>query len=186
MKVKCVNLGGAALLAADIASGNTRRSVFHVTPGREYTVYGVLFRKAVLSYLIQADTGFPQWTSASLFQVVCGRVSRFWVYVDWSSDEVEYLAVMTFPEFVQSYDIYNQLALGDDSAREMFYKLQRSADLEFLDASVEKTAEAPGENWLQCPLCGDAWESETPDAMVRCPKCQSVLRNPKHKPVGPR
>ena len=177
MKVKCVNTGGEALLAADISSGNTRRSVFHVTPGREYMVYGVLFCDAVLSYLIQADTGFPDWEPASLFQVVCGRVSRLWVLADWSDSK--YFVVITFPEFVRSPEAFDQLALGDDSAREMFYIRQQSADLEFLDPGVEKTAVAVEGNWLQCHQCSNAWESETPDAMVRCPECRSVLRNPK-------
>jgi len=183
MKVNCVSIGGAALLTADIASGNTRSSVFHVTLGRHYSVYGVLFCDAVLNYLIQDDTGFPQWNPASLFQVVCGRVSRSWVCVNWSS--TKYFAVMSFPELVQSPDVFDQLALGDDSAREMFYKRQQSADLEFLDPSVEKTAEALDGNWLQCPLCSDAWESESLDAMVRCPKCQSVSRNPKYQSECP-
>ena len=178
MKVNCVNIGGAALLAADIASGNTPSSVFHVTLGRDYTVYGVLFRGPVLSYLIQADTGLPQWTPASLFQVVCSRVSRTWVCVNWSS--TEYFAVVSFPELVQSPEVLDQLTLGDSSAREMFYKRQQSADLEFLNPSVEKTAEALDGDWLQCPLCSDAWESGSLDAMVRCPKCQSVSRNPKY------
>ncbi len=88
---------------------------------------------------------------------------------------------MSFPELVQSRDVFDQLALGDDLARAMFYKLQRSADLEWLDPGTEKTAEALDGNWLQCPLCSDAWESESLDAMVRCPTCQGVSRNPKYR-----
>jgi hypothetical protein len=87
MKVKCVNKGGEALLAADIAAGRMRSSKFHVTVGRDYAVYGVLFRKAVLSYLIVDDTGLPYWNAASLLQVVCGRVSRPWVLADWRTDQ---------------------------------------------------------------------------------------------------
>jgi uncharacterized CHY-type Zn-finger protein len=177
MKVRCVNTGGEALLAADIASGNTRSSVFHVTLARDYTVYGVVFCRSVLDYLVQADTGSPQWTPASLFQVVCGRVSRHWVFADWSS--TEYIAAMTFAEFTESPEAFDQLVEGDDAACGMFYTLQQSADLEFVDPSVTKAAEAIDGNWVLCPVCSDAWEFESTDAMVRCPKCQSVLRSPR-------
>ena len=176
MKIRCVNTGGEALLAADIASGNTRSSEFHVTPGRDYTVYGVVFRRSVLSYLIQANTGFPQWTPASLFQVVCGRVSRHWMFADWSSGE--YIAAMTFAEFVETPEAFDGLVEGEDSAREVFYRRKESADLEFMDPAVTRAAETLDGDWMQCPACSEAWECESPDAMVKCPKCQSVLRSP--------
>jgi predicted Zn-ribbon and HTH transcriptional regulator len=86
---------------------------------------------------------------------------------------------VTFPEFVQSQEAFNDLALGEHAAREAFYKWQQYADLEFLDASAEKMAENIDGHWLLCPACCDAWEFESPDAMVRCPKCHSILRNPK-------
>jgi hypothetical protein len=178
MKVECVNTGGEALLAADIASGNTRSSKFHVTPGRNYTVYGVLYLRSVLKYLIQADNGTPQWKPASLFQVVCGCVSRHWVFADWSTEE--YCAAMTFAEFVQSPEAFDELADGDDSARQVFFARRQSADLEFLDSSVTATAQTLDCSWLQCPVCCDAWESHSPDAMVRCPECHSVSRNPRY------
>lgn len=179
MKVKCSNTGGEALLAADIASGNTRSSDFYVTLVREYIVYGVAFSsRAVVSYLIQADTGFPQWTPASLFDVVCGRVSRYWILVNWPTSG-KYFTVITFPEFVQSQEQHDRLAEGDDLARAMFFRRKQLADLEFLDPSVQEWAVALEDKWLQCPFCSDAWKSGCLDAMVRCPTCERVSRNPK-------
>lgn len=182
MKVECVNTGGEALLAADIASGDTRSSEFHVTPGCNYTVYGVLYRRSALSYLIQADDGIPQWTPASLFHVVRGDVSRHWRFADWSS--AEYVAAMTFAEFVETAEAFDQLVEGEELAREMFYRRKESADLEFLDPAVTKVADALDGPWVQCPVCSDAWECESTDAMVRCPQCQSVLRSPMKKKRG--
>jgi hypothetical protein len=86
MRIKCVTVGGMGLLAADVTAGNTRISVFHVAVGRIYNVYGLLFANAVLSYLIVDDAGSPSWYPGSLFQIVDGRVSRHWCFVNWSRE----------------------------------------------------------------------------------------------------
>ena len=36
-------------------------------------------------------------------------------------------------------------------------------------------------NWLMCPLCNDAWESQSLYGMVRCPKCKKRLHNPRYQ-----
>ena len=180
MKVRCINTGGEVLRTVDIAAGNTRLSVFHVTVGREYAVYGVLLIDAVLHYLIEEDTGLPIWNPASLFQIVCGHVSRSWVIADWSPAN-SYFVVMSFPEFVESQKAFDELSLGDEVARSAFFKRKELADLEFLDLSVEKAALPVEGNWLQCPFCGDAWQSTGLDAMARCPACQRISRNPNYQ-----
>ena len=166
-------------MAADIASGNTRASVFHVIEGQEYTVYGVLFFRAVVSYLIR-DSGKPSWTPASLFEVTCSRTSRLWHFVNWSSADA-YVCVMTFPELIQSQEIFDQLALGDESACTAFLKLSRLADLEFPDPAIKETAKLLEDHWLLCPFCSEASEATTSDAMVKCPSCQKVFNNPAYR-----
>lgn len=44
---------------------------------------------------------------------------------------------------------------------------------------IKNVAQDLGENWLMCPLCQDAWQSQTKDGMVLCPKCNNKLHNPK-------
>ena len=179
MLVKCINTGGASLSVADIASGNTRSSDFHVYLGREYRVYGLLFHDAVITYLIVDETGRPAWEPASLFEVLCGRPSRHWRFYNWSTSL--YFGVMSFPELVQSVELYDKLALGDNAARTEFFKLKTKADLEFLDASVSAVAQSLEDDWLQCPFCSDAWQTKGPDEMVQCSSCQQISRNPRHQ-----
>jgi hypothetical protein len=179
MKVMCVNSGGPALLTADIASGNTRSSVFHVTVGRDYFVYGVLFNDAVLKYLVEDDTGRPTWEPASLFEVICGRVSRSWIFPNWANAG-RYVAAMSFPEFVEDPESFDRLSVGDKAARAAFTVRKQTADLEFPDPLVRETAKSLQDDWLQCPFCSDAWQSTTLDPIVRCPACQKVSRNPKN------
>jgi hypothetical protein len=176
MLIKCINTGGSSLSIADIASGNTRSSNFHVYLGREYRVYGLLFHDAVISFLIVDETGVPMWEPASLFQVLCGRPSRHWRFYNFSMNL--YFGVMSFPELVGSVELFEKLALGDNEARANFFKRKKIADLEFLDSSVVDKAESIGNAWVQCPSCSEAWEVIGADALVRCPKCQKVCRNP--------
>jgi hypothetical protein len=131
MRAKCVHTGGDALLPADVASGNTRRTEFHVAADRDYTVYGLLFHKAVLKYLIEADTGFPQWTPASLFRVADNRVPRSWVVTHRPPPDT-YSVAISFPELAQSWEFLDRLARGEDAARRVFVERKRAADLEFL------------------------------------------------------
>ncbi len=46
---------------------------------------------------------------------------------------------------------------------------------------IKKTAEDIGKGWLYCPICHEAWESESTYGMVECPGCQNKLHNPKYK-----
>lgn len=47
------------------------------------------------------------------------------------------------------------------------------------DLSIQESAIAADSHWLICPLCHDAWESESLTAMVICPKCDNPLHNPR-------
>lgn len=53
--------------------------------------------------------------------------------------------------------------------------------LEKSDVNISETAIKGGPDWLICPNCNDAWKSGSIKAMVICPKCGRVLRNPINK-----
>lgn len=44
---------------------------------------------------------------------------------------------------------------------------------------IKDKAEDLGEDWLMCPLCQEAWQSQSKYGMVLCPKCNNKLHNPK-------
>jgi hypothetical protein len=178
MNVKCINKGGLSLLQADISAGNTRSSVFHVSVGREYVVYGLLFRKSTISYLIQEDHGIPEWQPASLFEVMCGKPSRFWLFANWSSGG-EYVGILTFADFAKNREVYEALVAKEQSSLQLFSKWKGFADLEFPRPDVGKTALALNGNWVQCVFCSEAWETQSYLALLRCPSCDRILNNPR-------
>lgn len=53
--------------------------------------------------------------------------------------------------------------------------------LENSDVNISEKAEDAGLNWLICPKCNDAWETDSLKAMVICPNCESALHNPRLK-----
>jgi DNA-directed RNA polymerase subunit RPC12/RpoP len=77
------------------------------------------------------------------------------------------------PQFEYPYDELQQLAkkLIDEGEKE-----------ELCDpiSGIKDRASDLGYNWLMCPICQEAWEDHSIYGMVRCPKCNSKLHNPKH------
>ena len=182
MRVLCKSLGGGDLLTVEIANGHLPSTKFHLTVGREYKVYGLLFASAVLQYLIEDDTtAGPGWFPASLFTVACDRVSRYWRIANWS-DSGRYFVVISYPEITESPQAFDSLSNGDRKARNAFYERKQLADLEFPDPSIQVKAVASSleGDWLRCPFCADAWQSKRPDALVKCPTCQKISNNPSY------
>ena len=46
---------------------------------------------------------------------------------------------------------------------------------------IREIAEDLGEDWLMCPLCQEAWQSQSTYGMVACPQCKRKLHNPRYK-----
>jgi len=67
---------------------------------------------------------------------------------------------------------------------ELADKLIKEGELEELSKPIfiikEKAIEV-GQDWLMCPICLDAWKSNSSYAMVRCPGCMKKLHNPKYR-----
>lgn len=50
------------------------------------------------------------------------------------------------------------------------------------DLNISENAIHGGANWLICPKCNDAWESDSIKAMVICPNCHHAFHNPCYTP----
>lgn len=54
-------------------------------------------------------------------------------------------------------------------------------DLGKPNPEIKEVAQSIGDDWLMCPICQEAWENVSTYGMVRCPKCNNKLHNPKFK-----
>lgn len=57
--------------------------------------------------------------------------------------------------------------------------------LESPDSKISIEAKDLKDNWLMCPICIDAWQTESKAAMVMCPTCKSIMHNPRYKKSAP-
>ncbi|MBA3721680.1 MAG: hypothetical protein H0W88_04695 [Parachlamydiaceae bacterium] len=56
-------------------------------------------------------------------------------------------------------------------------------DINFSTEIINDIAEIGDDEWLICPKCFDAWESNSSDKIVQCLKCHSFLQNPRYKQI---
>ncbi|MFA6915648.1 MAG: hypothetical protein WC222_04570 [Parachlamydiales bacterium] len=150
---------------------------------KNYVVYGSTIRDGFIWYYICDEyySYYPAWWPSPAFEVINSQLSRYWVYS--CKEEVDYIPIIAFPEWAENpYDFYDRLTDGFNKEIEIFKRYKELMDLEFPDPSISLKAEVGDESWLLCPLCIDAWESTNKlDALVRCPKCQTIMNNPRYK-----
>ena len=149
---------------------------------KEYNVYGMLVDDGQVYYYtcdhLQDD--YPLAMPDSLFEIVENHLSRFWVFFS-AGDGLKKKLICIFPEWIA--EPYFQDKLTDWEVREVkiFKTYKELMDLEFPNPSIIETAEIADSQWLMCPLCIDAWESSNDrDGMVRCPKCKTIMHNPRY------
>lgn len=163
---------------------------FYVDVGSEYTVYGMTVRNDSIWYYIcdRVFTYFPRWKPAPFFEVIDSRLSKYWIYSCKKNENYsQAYPIITFPEWTDNHpDFYDKLTDGEDREVEIFKNYKELMDLEFPDSSITEVAQIGDDEWLICPSCIDAWQcTNIKDALVKCPKCQKILNNPRFKNEWP-
>ena len=171
---------------SDTTSIYNKKCDFHVVAGAEYIVYGITLRDGHIWYYIcdKLFTYYPIWKPSPLFKVNDSRLSRYWIY---SYEKLENYSqahpIITFSEWATNHpDFYDKLTDGEDREVTIFKAYKELMDLEFPDSSISEAAQIGDGEWLICPTCIDAWQCcNNTDALVRCPKCQKKLNNPRYR-----
>ena len=71
-------------------------------------------------------------------------------------------------------DMHNNISKLKKMTLSILEKYLRQSDSNISESAIEGDS-----NWLICPRCNDAWESNSLKAMVICPKCDRALHNPR-------
>jgi hypothetical protein len=108
-------------------------------------------------------------------------LSKYWIFSFQEDAENIKRPFLGFPEWANSNCFYTDLIEGEEEAWEIFLGYKKLMYVEFPDPAVVEKAQIGDEDWLICPLCIDAWKSNTQDALVTRPKCKTVLNNPRYK-----
>ena len=186
MKVKCIANKGSYLPedCLDPSSGFDNKTEFPLIIEKEYTVYGITLYLGYVWYYLQDEdyTYYPRWNPSPLFDVVDGRISRYWRYGYCSGkirDEVN--VIFAFKKWVNDPYYYDGLTDGEKTEVAIFKRYKELMDVEFPDRSISRTASDLADGWVMCPDCDEAWQATSSDGMLRCPKCSVLLHNPLYK-----
>lgn len=188
MKVKCLfnkgdNLPGDCLKPR---AGFNDSTEFHLLINKQYIVYAMTINLGYIWYYIcdEAYSYYPIWNPSPLFEVVDGKISKYWIYSFKRGKNLdETNVVMAFPEWARDSEIfYDKLSDGEENEVNIFKKYKILMDLEFPDESIKEQASIIENDWIMCPVCSDAWQVSCIPAMVECPSCKKILHNPKYNP----
>lgn len=181
MRVVCVENKVASVSKEILDNYFISYERFDVSIGKEYIVYGMTVYLGTIWYYLADDTysDYPIWHPSSLFDVVDGRLSRHWRYSDQGGERAVKRPRIAFPEWACDPDFYARLTDWEEKEIAIFKQYKELMDLEFEDLSITEFADQEND-WLLCRNCWEAWESTNhEDALVRCPKCATILKNPK-------
>ena len=172
---------------------NALESHNHLVVGKEYQVYGIHFDEGDISYEVLANI-FDTYTievSANYFKVLDNRLSQFFVlgsaYTknhmnDPSARQVPFI---TFKEWADDKHFFEKLVNGDKEVQKIFSQYKELLELEYRNPSIAQIANYMSENWVQCPVCAEAWKLSYPTLeMCKCIKCETVLLNPLFFPLS--
>jgi hypothetical protein len=185
MFIKCISKTGKPLPQALLneRSGFARETEFDLIESKEYVVYAMTIEMGYIWYYICDESYgyFPIWQPSPLFQVISGKMSRYWIFAFYPETE-RYRSQISwaYPEWANNpYQYYDRLSDGEEEEVKIFKKYKALMDVEFPIPSNTCVAEALDETWLMCPYCIDAWESISKEGMVICPKCKTMMHNPR-------
>ena len=128
MKVLCTANSGEKLAPKHFAVGYSTSSIFHISLGAEYVVYGIALWRGLLSYLIVGAYDRPVFYPSDLFEVRDSRLSPGWHFAFFGqNDETWVNAVWGYPELTDP-QYYDQLVNLDENALQTFQKRRQEMD----------------------------------------------------------
>lgn len=182
MRVSCTANTGVHLPEFYRKRGYHKEYEFPLLIGKSYIVYGMNLWDGRIGYLIMGEARkFPDWLPSELFEIGDGKLSRYWHYgVNLDNLDNTIDSIWGYKELANHSGHFDKLVDRDRTALATFMHYKELMDLEFPDPLISDSADGLEENWLFCPKCTNAWETHSLDAMVKCPNCESILKNPRY------
>lgn len=153
-------------------------------PGNEIIVYAIAVGEQ-LEFVVQEDKfpSAPSFVPASEYEIIDGRMSKFWIIAEPSNPNGYGLAqsyLLTFRQWAESGAFYERLVNGEIEEVSIWQKYQNLISIEFAPPSLLLSASCIEGGWLQCANCMDAWQDSGFGELAICPKChtqQKVARS---------
>ncbi len=134
MKVKCLTKSYKVLSNEYIKDIFEIPENFHLVEEKEYTVYGLLFEKGLVFYLIN-DEGwgelYPSWNPAPLFKVTKNQLSKYWIFSEYTNKKFENRTFIIFKEWAEDEYFYTGLVDGEEKEKKVWRSVMKKMDEEF-------------------------------------------------------
>lgn len=142
-----------------------------------YTVYAIYIIENKTEFMVMSEAhSFPVAVESSNVDIIDNKISSFWVYGTENSSSNK--VILSFPEWANDSYFYQNLVESNGKAGVVFRAYQQDLDMEFASPDIILSASILQDNWVQCPKCDEAWQSNKCGEVVSCPKCNSLLLNP--------
>ena len=137
MLIKCISKT-AKSLPQDLLSPRSRftqETEFNLIESKEYIVYAMTIRMGYVWYYICDESYgyFPIWKPSPLFQVISGKMSRYWIFAFYPETE-RYISqtLWAYPEWTNKpYQYYDRLSDGEEEEVKIFKQYKALMDVEF-------------------------------------------------------
>lgn len=181
MRIRCENVQFDTFPVSDALHAWLLRSIhlpeLPLDVGRTYLVYAMAVDDISTWYYIleeERDT-YPKAYAAPFFSVVDPRPSSLWV-----ERQTKTGRMLAFPAWFDDPHFYEHLIDGEEAQEKAFSEARARMDLEFDPPPVQTAAIALSDRWVQCPVCEEAWETDSREVLLRCINrlCWTLLLNP--------
>ncbi len=139
--------------------------------GAEYDVHAVSVSDGIVEFQI-ISSEWPFFYPAALFEVIEGGLPSDWICRTFNNGRLQ---MVIGPEFMaKDVESYSATLEMNPPQSDLFWERIRRIEAQ----QPKGNATVLLDSWMQCPLCEEAWEERIREAIVKCPKCNSVLHNP--------
>jgi len=128
MIVRCRTAWGKGLPQNFRGLFYTERSVFHVTEGLDYEVYGLSLFNAGLVVLLKDDSGVPNWYPVEFFTVLDGKIPEGWHFGYHISEDSNTDAFWGYEQLVNDPTHQQGLLERDPAALDFFDRVIRRSN----------------------------------------------------------
>ena len=139
--------------------------------GAEYEVHAITVFQGIVDFQIIVWHG-PFLYPAVFFDVIDSSFPDDWVCRSFNDS---HLQMVIGPEFMaKDIESYSATVEKNPPQSDLFWER-----IKRIEAQRPKgNAAVLLDNWVQCPLCDEAWEVKIEESVSKCPKCSTVLNNP--------
>jgi hypothetical protein len=132
MRVICTANAGKALRQKQLPKkyfeafhGQADDVIFHLTIGKEYSVFAMALWNSVLIFLLLDETGKPNWYSIELFSIDDGRLPANWFFSRSIANDHGIEAIWGYQRIAVAPGHYEALIERDENSMKAFFEEAR-------------------------------------------------------------